>query len=63
MDFSFTPDEEQLRLDVQAFIGEHLTEALTQELRVESRGSGRFCQFSRRFAGHSESRRYWRCGL
>ncbi len=40
MDFQFTPEQIQLRHDVQAFIAEHLTDELKAELKEEGRGTG-----------------------
>jgi len=40
MEFAFTPDQERLRSEVQAFIAEHFTAELAEELKVESRGTG-----------------------
>ena len=40
MDFEFSPQQKQLRRDVQAFIAENLTAELQAELRDDARGSG-----------------------
>ncbi len=40
MDFEFTPKQKQLRREVQAFIAEHMTDALKAELKDDARGSG-----------------------
>jgi alkylation response protein AidB-like acyl-CoA dehydrogenase len=40
MEFAFTPDQERLRSEVQAFIAEHFTVELAEELKVEGRGTG-----------------------
>ncbi len=40
MEFEFTPEQKQLRREVQAFIAEHMTEALRAELKDDARGSG-----------------------
>ncbi len=40
MEFLFSPQQQELRREVQAFIEEHVTEALREELRQESRGMG-----------------------
>ena len=40
MNFEFTPQQKQLRRDVQAFIAENMTEALRAELKDDARGSG-----------------------
>ena len=40
MEFEFTPQQKQLRLDVQAFIAENMTDVLRAELKHDARGSG-----------------------
>ena len=40
MEFEFTPEQKQLRRDVQAFIAENMTETLRAELKDDARGSG-----------------------
>jgi alkylation response protein AidB-like acyl-CoA dehydrogenase len=40
MDFSFTPQQEQLRRDVQEFIAANMTDELRAELEDDARGSG-----------------------
>ena len=40
MEFVFTPEQEQLRAEVRAFIAEHMSDALKAELSRESRGTG-----------------------
>ena len=40
MEFAFTPEQKQLRHEVQAFIAEHLSEELKAELKDDARGSG-----------------------
>ncbi len=40
MEFTFTPQQQQLRRDVQAFIAENMTDALRAELNDDARGAG-----------------------
>ncbi len=40
MEFEFTPQQKQLRRDVQAFIAENMTDTLRAELKDDARGSG-----------------------
>ena len=40
MEFEFTPEQKQLRREVQAFIAENMTDALRNELKHDARGSG-----------------------
>lgn len=40
MEFEFTPQQKQLRSEVQAFIAENMTDTLRAELKDDARGSG-----------------------
>ena len=40
MEFEFTPEQKQLRREVQAFIAENMTDTLRAELKDDARGSG-----------------------
>ncbi len=40
MEFEFTPQQKQLRREVQAFIAENMTDTLRAELKDDARGSG-----------------------
>lgn len=40
MEFEFTPEQKQLRREVQAFIAENMTDELRAELKHDARGSG-----------------------